>query len=112
MGLSMITTIKESREKRVTVIENGILKGFLMSRQPMDGFLTSNGHGRRQSTSRWGSVSRQSNLILDVENPVSADELKEMLLERVREQGREFGLYIDDIQGGFAVTGRTDAECI
>ncbi|MXZ45222.1 MAG: TldD/PmbA family protein [Gammaproteobacteria bacterium] len=93
--------------ERVTVIENGILTGFLMSRQPMEGFLTSNGHGRRQSTSGWGSVSRQSNLILDVENPVSADELKEMLLERVREQGREFGLYIDDIQGGFAVTGRT-----
>lgn len=93
--------------RRVNVIENGILKGFLMSRQPMEGFLESNGHGRRQSSSGYGSVSRQSNLILDVEDPVTTEELKEMLLERVRDQGREFGLYFDDIQGGFAVTGRT-----
>ena len=93
--------------RRVNVIENGILKGFLMSRQPMEGFLESNGHGRRQSSSGYGSVSRQSNLILDVKDPVSTDELKEMLIERVRDQGREFGLYFDDIQGGFAVTGRT-----
>lgn len=93
--------------RRVNVIENGILKGFLMSRQPMEGFLESNGHGRRQSGSFYGSVSRQSNLILDVEDPVTPDELKEMLLERVRDQGREFGLYFDDVQGGLAVTGRT-----
>lgn len=92
--------------QKVTVIENGVLKGFLMSRQPMEGFLESNGHGRRQSTSGYGSVSRQSNLILEVENPVSAEELKEMLLERVRDQGREFGLYFGDIQGGYAITGR------
>lgn len=94
------------RAQRVTVIENGVLTGFLMSRQPMEGFLESNGHGRRSSASGYGSVSRQSNLILEVENPVSADELKEMLLQRVQEQGREFGLYFDDIQGGFALTGR------
>ncbi|MYF03016.1 MAG: TldD/PmbA family protein, partial [Gammaproteobacteria bacterium] len=93
--------------QKVTVIENGVLKGFLMSRQPMEGFLESNGHGRRQSISGYGSVSRQSNLILEVENPVSAEELKEMLLDRVRDQGREFGLYFGDIQGGFAITGRS-----
>ena len=95
------------KARRVTVIENGVLKGFLMSRQPMEGFLESNGHGRRSSSSGYGSVSRQSNLIVEVENPVSADELKEMLLQRVQEQGREFGLYFEDIQGGFALTGRT-----
>ena len=94
------------KARRVNVIENGVLKGFLMSRQPMEGFLESNGHGRRQSTSGYGSVSRQSNLIVEIENPVSADELKEMLLKRVREQGKEFGLYFEDIQGGFALTGR------
>lgn len=93
--------------RRVTVIENGILKGFLMSRQPMEGFLESNGHGRRQGNHWHGSVSRQSNLILEVDNPVSSNELKEMLIQRVQEQGKEFGLYFEDIQGGFAITGRT-----
>jgi len=94
------------KARRVNVIENGVLTGFIMSRQPMEGFLESNGHGRRQSSSGFGSVSRQSNLFVEVENPVSADELKEMLLQRVRDQGREFGLYFEDIQGGFALTGR------
>jgi len=95
------------KARRVNVIENGVLTGFIMSRQPMEGFLESNGHGRRQSSSGFGSVSRQSNLFVEVENPVSAEELKEMLLQRVRDQGREFGLYFEDIQGGFALTGRS-----
>ncbi len=95
------------KARRVTVIEDGVLKGFLMSRQPMEGFVESNGHGRRQGNHWHGSVSRQSNLVVEVENPVSANELKEMLIKRVQEQGKEFGLYFEDIQGGFALTGRT-----
>lgn len=95
------------KARRVTVIEDGVLKGFLMSRQPMEGFVESNGHGRRQGNHWHGSVSRQSNLVVEVENPVSANELKEMLIKRVQEQGKEYGLYFEDIQGGFALTGRT-----
>src|SRR6266852_621710 len=33
----------------VTVVENGILKTFLLSRSPIHGFDHSNGHGRRQA---------------------------------------------------------------
>ncbi len=90
--------------QRVTVIENGILKGFLMSRLPMDGFPASNGHGRKN----YGLpvVARQSNMFVDVKDPISPEELKEMLLERVRDEGQEFGLYFDDISGGFTVTQR------
>ena len=93
------------RAQRVVVVENGILTGFLMSRLPMKGFLTSNGHGRKN----YGLpvVARQSNMIVEVENPYSPEELEEMLLERVREQGKEFGLYFDDIQGGYTITQRT-----
>jgi len=35
------------KARRVPVVENGVLKTFLMSRSPIDGFPTSNGHGRR-----------------------------------------------------------------
>ncbi len=35
------------KSERVTVVENGVLKNFLMSRLPVDGFPKSNGHGRR-----------------------------------------------------------------
>src|SRR5207245_10974438 len=36
------------RARRVPVVERGILKTFLMSRSPIEGFARSNGHGRRQ----------------------------------------------------------------
>ena len=38
-----------TRALSVSVVENGILKTFLMSRSPIEGFPHSNGHGRRQS---------------------------------------------------------------
>jgi TldD protein len=37
---------------------------------------------------------------------VSNAELRKMLIEEVRRQGKPFGLLIDDIAGGFALTGR------
>ena len=46
----------------VKAVENGVLKSFLMSRSPIDGFDHSNGHGRRQPGLE--VVSRQSNLIV------------------------------------------------
>lgn len=93
------------RGQRVVAIENGILKGFLMSRSPIEGYPASNGHGRKA----YGNsvVARQSNLIVEVEDAYTPEELEAMLLERVREQGKEFGLYFDDITGGFTMTGRT-----
>lgn len=36
------------KAERVTVVENGILKNFLMSRSPIKGFPKSNGHGRKR----------------------------------------------------------------
>lgn len=90
--------------RRVTVVEDGVLRGFLMSRSPIDGFLQSNGHGRKDAGFR--PVARQSNLIVQVENGHSRDELKAMLLDAVREQGKPFGLKFVDIQGGVTQTGR------
>lgn len=90
--------------RRVTVVKDGVLRGFLMSRSPIDGFLQSNGHGRKDAGFR--PVARQSNLIVQVENGHSRDELKAMLLDAVREQGKPFGLKFVDIQGGVTQTGR------
>ena len=35
------------KARRVDNVVNGVLKEFLMSRIPLDGFPVSNGHGRR-----------------------------------------------------------------
>ena len=88
----------------VTIVEDGILKGFLMSRMPIEGFPASNGHGRKQVG--YKPVARQSNLFVEVQKSVSRQALKERLLAMVEEQGKPFGLLFEDIQGGFTFTGR------
>ena len=93
------------KAQKVTVVEDGILTGFLMSRLPMEGFLESNGHGRKNSGRP--VVARQSNMFVEVDDPLTPEELKQLLIERVREQGKEFGLYFADIRGGFTITQRS-----
>jgi len=92
------------RAHRVTVVQNGILKEFLMSRTPITGFDHSNGHGRRQQG--YSVVARQSNLVVDSSKSVSRDQLKKMLIEQIKSSGKSYGLLFDDIEGGFTFTQR------
>jgi predicted Zn-dependent protease len=92
------------KARRVAVVENGVLKTFLMSRTPIDGFPQSNGHGRAQAG--FSPVARQSNLIVEVAPSAVQPDLKKLLIEEVKKQGLLFGLYFDDISGGFTFTGR------
>ena len=91
--------------QRVAVVENGIFRRFLMSRSPVENFPNSNGHGRKQAG--YAPVARQSNLIVETSEPLTRDQLKEMLIEQCLMENKEFGLYFEDIQGGFTITGRT-----
>ncbi len=91
--------------QRVVVVEGGVLRNFLMSRSPIRGFDHSNGHGRRQPGS--APLPRQGNLIVTARETVPYARLREMLLEQVRAEGKEFGLVFDDISGGFTFTGRS-----
>ncbi len=83
----------------VTVIENGILKNFLLSRTMVKGFSKSNGHGRKAVARN--SASRQSNLIIKTSTPYTDSQLKAMLIKQVQQQNLEYGLYFDDVVGGF-----------
>ncbi len=91
--------------RRVAVIDKGVLRNFLMSRTPIDGFPSSNGHGRKQMG--YKPVARQSNLIVHVENPLTSGELKARLIAAIEAEGKPFGLRFAEIQGGFTITGRT-----
>src|SRR5882762_8515501 len=90
--------------ERVTLVDKGILRNFEMSRQPLTGFQQSNGHGRRQIGAQ--PVSRQGNLIVQSSLTVGNAELRKKLVEEIKRQGKQFGLLIDDIAGGFTFTGR------
>ena len=93
------------KARRVNVVSDGVMQNFLMSRTPIDGFSTSNGHGRAQPG--FSPVARQSNLIVLNSRPIAHARLLEMLVEEIKKQGKPFGLLFDDIAGGFTITGRT-----
>jgi len=90
--------------QRVTLVENGILRNFLMSRSPIENFTSSNGHGRRQYG--YNIVSRMGNTIIQSSKTVSYERLRQMLIEECKKQGKPYGLIFDDIAGGFTMTGR------
>ncbi len=92
------------KSARAPLVENGVLKGFLMGRTPIDGFPASNGHGRRSSGS--GTVARQGNLIVEASSTVPSPELRGMLIEEIKKAGKPYGLLIRDISGGFTITQR------
>ena len=93
---------------RVVAVENGVLKNFLMSRMPIKNFSTSNGHGRRQPGLM--PTGRQGNLIVTSTNSVKDSELREKFIAEIKKQGKPYGLYFDDIQGGFTLTGRASPQ--
>jgi predicted Zn-dependent protease len=92
------------KSERVTIVEDGVLKNFLMSRSPVEGFDHSNGHGRKQPGRR--AVGRQGNLIVESTETVSEERLHELLIEECKAQDKPFGLLFKDISGGFTMTGR------
>jgi len=108
-GMKLAGTYEYDNEgvpaERVEVIQDGVLKNFLMSRMPIKGFQTSNGHGRSQPGLM--PTGRQGNLIVTSTQMVPESQLREKLIEEVKKQGKPYGLYFDDIQGGFTLTTRS-----
>ena len=92
------------RGERVVVVEKGILKNFLMTRTPIEGFPQSNGHARAQAGLQ--PVSRQSNLIVETQNPYTDAQLRKMLIDEIKLQGKEYGFFFKTVTGGFTITGR------
>ena len=90
--------------KRIEVIKDGILKEFLMSRCPIEGFPKSNGHGRAEAGKQ--TVTRQSNLIIETNNPKSMEELRKDLINEAKNQGLEYAYLFKKVTGGFTLTGR------
>jgi TldD protein len=90
--------------QNVELVNHGVLKTFLMSRSPLVNIPHSNGHGRRQLG--YVPVARQGNLIVSSTRAVTNAQLRQKLIELVKEQHKPFGLLIDDIAGGFTFTGR------
>ncbi len=96
------------RGERVEVVKNGILKNFLMSRTGITGFDKSNGHSRAAFV--YDPTSRQSNLIVETNDHKTDEELRQILIEEAKKQGKEYGYFFKTVTGGFTMTGRSSAN--
>jgi TldD protein len=92
------------KARPVKVVEDGVLKTFLLSRSPVGEFVHSNGHGRRQPGHE--VVSRQSNLIVESSKKVSNRELRAQLVAEIKRQSKPYGLYFEEVSSGYTTTGR------
>ena len=94
--------------QKVVLIENGVLKNFILSRTPIEGFNHSNGHGR--SSFPQDPMGRMGNLIVRSSKEMSKKELKNLLMEEAKKQGKPFGLIIKDVEGGDTATQKRDFQ--
>lgn len=96
--------------RRVTLVEKGVLRGFLTSRWPVKGFPRSNGHGR----SDWRShpTGRMANLVVEPSRTSSLDELHRRLLELTRAAGKPYGFLLAGSGGGENPTNRESAQTL
>ncbi len=96
------------KARRVPVVEDGIMKTFLLSRSPIRGFPKSNGHGRKEPGRE--VVSRQSNLFVVSTRQVPETRLRQMLIEEIRRHKKAYGFYFERVTGGFTTTGRRGVQ--
>jgi len=76
--------------RRVELVKNGVLQGFLMSRAPIKGIDRSNGHGRSDV---WRDpVSRMGNLVVQTNRPRSDKKLKQLLIKECKKKKKTYGL--------------------
>ncbi|MGH7807297.1 MAG: TldD/PmbA family protein [Thermodesulfobacteriota bacterium] len=94
--------------QKALLVQNGVLRNFLLSRTPIEGFNKSNGHGRA-SYGR-APMARMSSLIVQSSNEYTREKLKELLMEEVKRQHKPFGLIIKRMEGGETNTSSYDFQ--
>ena len=78
--------------KPLHLVEKGVLKSYLLTRQPVRGFEGSNGHGRLPGGS--GAIASIGNLFVSSTEAVPAAELKKKLIELIRARGKDYGILV------------------
>ena len=75
------------------LIEKGVLKGFLLTRQPVRGFAASNGRARMPG-SYGAAAAGFSNLFIGSSETTPAAELKQKLIELCRTRDKPYGIIV------------------
>lgn len=79
--------------KPLRLVEKGVLKGFLLTRQPVKGFEGSNGRARLPGagTSSYADI---SNLFVSSSETMPAADLKKKLIELIQTRGKPYGIIV------------------
>ena len=96
--------------QKVTLIDHGVLKNFLMSRWPVKGFPRSNGHGRAGVLSH--PSGRMANLMVIAHESITRGELKMRLMAMARTQGKPYGFLLAGSSGGGNPNNRRSAQTL
>jgi TldD protein len=80
----------------VDIVVHGKLENFLIGREPIKDFATSNGHGRAAPVQ--AAHSRSGVVLIKADDAVSKDELNKRLLSMAKEQGKD--VYAVETLGG------------
>jgi len=88
------------KAQAVNTIENGMLANYLVGRQPIRDFPTSNGHGRAAPGSFPGPS--LGVLVVKSSDAQAPDELKKKVIQMVKEQGKEYGYRVETLGPGNA----------
>lgn len=86
------------KAQTVNVIENGMLINYLVGRQPIRDFLTSNGHGRAAPGSFPGPS--LGVLLVKSSEAQSPDALKQKVIQMVKDQDKPYGYRVDTLGPG------------
>jgi TldD protein len=86
------------KPQAVNVVENGMLTNYLLGRQPIRDFPSSNGHGRAAPGSFPGPS--LGVLLVKGSEAQAPDELKKKVIQMVTDQGRPYGYRVDTLGPG------------
>jgi len=86
------------KAQRVSLIEKGQLVSYLIGRQPIRDFPSSNGHGRAAATA--APTPRPGNLVLQSTDPQPDAGLKAKLIDLCRKRDLPYGLYVETMGPG------------
>jgi TldD protein len=89
--------------KPVSVVEKGVLKNFLTTRQPLRGFPASNGHARLPGN--YGTYSAGiGNLFVKSSETAPLADLKKRLIELTQTRGKPYGMLVRKLDYPYSAT--------
>ncbi len=81
------------KPRPVTLIEKGVLKSFLLSRQPVKGYSESNGHARLPGSFGYRAAAI-SNLFIKTSQSVPLTDLKKQLIDLCKQRNKTYGILV------------------